>query len=342
MLAVDLGGRSTKAVQLQRRGQGYALGGYAVLDAPVFEKTISAEMLAAHLLAVTQALGAKTKSVTLTVGINDALMRHADMPRLPVHDLRMVLKLSAKTYLQQDLPGYVFDCHIGAPAQSPKPAEKSKEAAGPLRQRVLVAGVRKQLVDDYVGGARGAGLTLECITPALIGPVNVCEKVLPEEFAKEAVALVDIGFKGSSICIVHQGELVLSRVVGVGGDRLTSGLAETLSVSYAEAEGIKIGMPGEVEAQLEPLLLPLGRELRASIDFFEHQQDRPVTHVYLTGGSARSDFMVQKLQQALMVECKLLNPITFLQMDLTPQQAGEIEQVAPELTVALGAALAAL
>jgi type IV pilus assembly protein PilM len=337
-LAVDLGGRTTKAVQVQRRGQGYVLGGYAVLDAPIFEKTISAELLTEHLKAVTQALGAKTRCVTLTVGVSDALVRHADMPRMPVHDLRQVLKLNAKTYLQQDLPGYVFDCHIGAARPPAKPAE----TAGPPKQRVLVTGARKQLVDDYLEGARGAGLAVDCITPGLIGPVNVFEQALPEVFASEAVAVVDLGFRNSSICIVQQGELMLSRVVGIGGDRLTSGLAEALSVSYAEAEGIKIGMPGEVQAQLESLLVPLGRELRASIDFFEHQQDRPVAQVYLTGGSAQSDFIAQKLQQELMVECKLLNPTTFLQMELSPQQAGEIEQVAPQLTVALGAALAAL
>ena len=52
--------------------------------------------------------------------------------------------------------------------------------------------------------------------------------------------------------------------------------------------------------------------------------------------------MVQRLQQELMIECKLLDPTSFLQMDLPSQQAGEIEQVAPQLTVALGAALAAL
>ena len=337
-LAVDLGGRTTKAVQVTRRGQGYALGGYAVLDAPIFEKTISADMLAEHLKVVTQTLGPKPRYTTLTVGVNAALVRHADMPRLPVHDLRQVLKLNAKAYLQQDLPGYVFDCHLGAPAQPPRPAE----TAGSPKLKVLVTGARKQLVDDYVEGARGAGLAVDCITPGLIAPVNVFEKAMPEAFADEAVALVDLGFKNSSICIVQQGELILSRVVGIGGDRLTNGLAESLNVSYAEAEGIKIGMPGEVQSQLEMLLVPLGRELRASIDFFEHQHDRPVTHVYLTGGSAQSDFIVQRLQQELMVECKLLNPTAFVQMELSPQQAGEIEQVAPQLTVALGAALAAL
>jgi type IV pilus assembly protein PilM len=342
ILAVDLGARTTKAVCLQCRGQGFALGGYAVLDAPIFEKTISAELLAEHLKAVVQALATKAKHVVLTVGVSDALMRHAEMPRMQIGDLRQVLKLNAKTYLQEDLPGYVFDCYLGAPQQQPKAADKAKQPAGPPKQRVLVAGARKQLIDDYVGGSRGAGLVVDCIVPSLIGPVNVFEKVMLEIFAKEAVALVDLGFRNSSICILQQGELILSRVVSLGGDRLTSGLAEALNVSYAEAEGIKIGMPAEVQAQLESLVLPLGRELRASIDFFEHEQDRPVTQAFITGSAARSEFIVRTLEREMMIGCKTLNPTTFLQMEVPPQQTDGIEQAAPQLAVALGAALAAL
>ena len=345
MLAVDLGGRITKAVHLQRRGRGFALCGCAVLDAPIFEKALSVDMLAEHLKAVGQALEFKTKVVTLTLGVNDVMVRHTEMPRLSADDMRLVLKHGSRTYLQQELANHVFDCHVLAP-HSPdaraKTAESPKALPGPQKQKVLVAGARKQLIDDYVEGARRAGLVADCIVPGLIGPVNAFEKAMPEVFTNEAVALVDLGFKNSSICVLQRGELALSRVVGIGGDRLTNGLAEALNVSYAEAEGIKIGMPTEVAMQLESLLLPLGRELRASIDFFEHQQDQPVTHAFVTGGSARSQFIVNTLQRELLIDCKVLNPTTFLQMELTPQQAVEIEQVAPQLTVALGAALAAL
>ena len=45
-----------------------------------------------------------------------------------------------------------------------------------------------------------------------------------------------------------------------------------MSISYAEAEGIKVGMAPEVEAALQMQVIPLGREIRASLDFFEHQQ----------------------------------------------------------------------
>ena len=71
----------------------------------------------------------------------------------------------------------------------------------------------------------------------------------------------------------------MSRVLNVGGDRLTAGLAEAMNISYAEAEGIKVGMPAEVQTHLEPVLATLGRELRASIDFFEHQQDKSISRV---------------------------------------------------------------
>jgi len=338
MLAIDLGGRTTKAVHLQRRGDGYVLSHYAVMDAPIYEKSLSVELLSEHLKAVSQALEARTKVVTLAVGVNEALVRHAEMPRMPVDDLRLVLKNNSKNYLQQDLSNHVFDCYIIPSAQAPKP-EPGKGTPGPLKQKILIAGAKKPLIDDFLQAVRNAGLVADHILPGLIGPINAFELALPEVFSREVVALVDVGFKHSSISILSEGELNLSRTVAIGGDRLTTGLAESLSISYAEAEGIKVGMADEVQAALESLLSPLGRELRASIDFFEHQHERPITQVFFTGGSARSEFILQSLQNEMMVECKTWNPTSFVQLALPPEQTAEIEHVAPQLTVALGAAL---
>jgi Tfp pilus assembly PilM family ATPase len=141
---------------------------------------------------------------------------------------------------------------------------------------------------------------------------------------------------------VDQGELVLMRVVNIGGDRLTTGLAESLNISYAEAEGIKVGMAPEVQAALEAQVQPLGRELRASLDFFEHQHDRPISHVYVSGGSSQSELILQILHAEMLVDCKTWNPAQFLQLALPGQQAVEMEHVSPRLAVAIGAAVGAL
>lgn len=343
VVAIDLGGRTTKAVLIQRRDDGFALNRYALLDAPIYEKNLSVDLLTEHLRTVAQMLEAKGKLTTLAVGVNESVMRHVEMPKMPAEDMRLVLKMNSKNYLQQDLPNHVFDCFVLPARTVATPADAAKIANAPvIKQKVLVAGARRQLVDDFQTAIKSAGLIPDYIVPALVGPVNTFELVMPEAYAQSVTALVDIGFKHSSVAIIAEGELVLSRVVALGGDRLTAGLAETMSISYAEAEGIKIGMAGEVQPLLEALLAPLGRELRASLDFFEHQQDRPVAQVFLSGASARSEFVVQSLQTEMMVECKTWLPTAKLQMALPPQQTAEIEEVAPQLTVAIGAAMAAL
>lgn len=343
MAAVDLGSRTTKAVLLERRGDLLALTRFALLDAPIFEKKISPELLADHLHAVTDALGGNIKFICAAVGLDEALVRQIELPQMPLDELRAVVKMNHKNYLQQDLPNHAFDCYIVPPRLDEKAEDgKPLAPAAPKKLKVLAAAAKQQLVSDFMHAARVAGLSADAMVPGLVGPINAFEKALPEVFAKDAVALVDIGFKHTSVCVLDRGDLVTSRTINIGGDQITAGLADAMNISYAEAEGIKVGMAPEIETHLQLQVIPLGREIRASLDFFEHQQDRPVTEIYLSGGSTRSDMILQILRAELLVECKTWNPTGFLQLALPGQQAVEIDHIGPQLTVAIGAALANL
>src|SRR5476651_256173 len=342
IMAVDIGSRTTKAVLLERRGEILALSRYALLDAPIYDKKMSIELLSDHLRSVAEALGNPTKFITLAIGLDDAVVRQVELPLIPLSDMRMVLRNNSKAYLQQDLPNYVFDCYIFPPRMENGKLTETPKTTGTIpKLKVLAAGAKQTVVNDYQLAIKNAGLTADCIVPGLIGPANAFELALPKIFAEESVALVDIGFKQTSVCILDHGELVLSRVVAIGGDTLTTGLAETLKCTYAEAEGAKVGMSPDAKFAIEAQVTPLGRELRASLDFFEHQQDRPVSQVYISGGTARSEMILQMLHGEMIVECKTWNPTGFLQMALPGQQAVEIDHVGPQLTVAVGAALAA-
>ena len=320
--------------------------GYALLDAPLFEKKISAELLADHLHAAVTALGGTTKYISMAVGLGDSVVRQVEMPQIPLDDMRTILRMNHKNYLQQDLPNHAFDCYI-IPPRAPKTDTKKPDPAfaggviTPTKLKVIAAAAKQQLVDDFMHACSTASLVADALVPSLLGPINAFEKSLPDVYANETVALVDIGFKNTSVCVLDRGELATIRTINIGGDQLTTGLAEAMNISYAEAEGIKVGMAPEVETALLSQVLPLGREIRASLDFFEHQQDRPVTEVYLSGGSTRSEMIIQMLHSELLAECKTWNPTTSLQLALTGQQAVEIDQVGPQLTVAIGTALAA-
>ena len=118
-------------------------------------------------------------------------------------------------------------------------------------------------------------------------------------------------------------------------------LALAAGTTAAPRNRVARGTEAWDRAMLEAQVQPLGRELRASLDFFEHQQDRPVSQIYVTGGSARSEMILKMLHTELIVDCKAWNPTTALQLALHGQQAVEIEQIGPQLSVAIGAALAA-
>jgi type IV pilus assembly protein PilM len=336
IIAVDLGTHTFKAVHIQQKGGKFCLTDYCFQDSPGHNGPMTPQSLGDALNKVIQPLSGRSKEVALALGSGETILRHAELPLAAPSDMRTMLRYNAKAYLQQDLSDHVFDCHI----VPPRPGTKVELRPG-QKCRVLVGGAPSRLIQDIIAGARIAGVIPEVVVPGLVGPVNAFEAAYPERYAEGVVALVDIGFQSSSITILLKGELMLTRVVGIGGDRLTSGVAETLGIGYAEAEGIKLGLPQEVESTIIGLLSPLVRELRASIDYFEHQQDCTLSEVYVSGGSSGSDYVLQLAQAEMVVPCITWNPTAFLTLNLPAQKLSEIEQSAPRLTTAIGAALAA-
>lgn len=341
VIAVDLGFRTTKAVHVQRRGDKFNLVNYALLESPEIEKNATPDVLADHLKNVVRALGCKSKQVTLALGDAETVFRQVEVPLMPASDLRRMLKFNAKSYLQQDYPDHVFDVQfeVGG-VQAPKSGEAGKTAAGGGKHKAFVGGIRRQTLDNLLAAAKTAGLVADVVVPGGVGPVNAFELAESDAFAKEVVALVELGFKNTAITILDCGEIRLNRVVAIGGDRLTSGLADSLGISYQEAENIKVGMASEVAQNLEPLIQPLGRELRASIDFFENHHDKAVGKVFLSGGSACGEIIVQSLQTELMVPCQTWTPTKFLELAIPAERMADVETNAPKLTVAIGAAAA--
>ena len=345
IMAIDLGSRITKAVLMERRGEVLALMRYAMLDAPIYDRKFSVETVGEHLKSVAEALGNTTKAVALSIQPDDAVVRNVELPQMPQAEMRQLMKLNSKNFLQQDLPNYCFDVHIFPPkkAEKPEPGAKQADPKNPVlpKLNVLVAGSRQQLINDYQAAIRAAGLIPEVIVPGLVGPINAFELSQPSVFESDSIAIVDVGFKHSSICLMDRGEFVLTRGVNIGGDKLTAGVAEAMNVTYAEAEGIKIGLAPEARPVLETQVAPLGRELRASIDFFEHQQDRPVQQVFVCGGPAKSEMFLELLREEMIAECKTWNPTSALQLALPGTQTVEVEHVGPQLAVAIGTAVAA-
>src|SRR5262245_30876127 len=92
VVAIDLGQRTTKAIYLERSGEKIQLVQYALQDAPVFDKAPSAELLGDHLKSIVESIKYRGRRVAVLLGVSDALLRHAELPGVPVNDMRLMLK----------------------------------------------------------------------------------------------------------------------------------------------------------------------------------------------------------------------------------------------------------
>ncbi|HKS36713.1 MAG TPA: pilus assembly protein PilM, partial [Verrucomicrobiae bacterium] len=332
IVAIDLGSRVTKAVHLRRKGANFQLERYVLLDSPIYEKTPTVELLADHLAGVMQAVGAPTRKVSLLLGAANSLLCHADLPSSSLSDLRKMVRLSPKTYLQQDLNDYLFDCYSSEDAKS--------EGGGRLKRKskVLVGGARRRLVENLQEAAKSAGLSLEEVTLAQIGTVNAF-KMLPEDSHGEVVALLDVGFHSSSINIVRKGELVMTRVVNLGAEKFTGALAQLASSNEPAAAGAGGSSMDTPHGKLQGLIIHLAKEVDASIGFFANTFEVSVNQVYVSGGSARSQFIVETLEAELGLPCESWNPTKPLTLALPEKQKDEVEFEAVQLAAAIGAAL---
>jgi hypothetical protein len=243
-----------------------------------------------------------------------------------------MVKLSPKTYLQQDLPDFLFDCHVKMPAAEPGNANTARLKR---KTKVLVGGAKRRLIENLQEAAKDAGFIVEEITLNQLGVVNAV-RALPEDSHAEVVAALDIGSNNSTIAILVNGEFALTRTVNVGAGKLADFFGKTGAADLAA------GKMEEFQARVQGLISVLTRELTASIDFFETQSDAKVTEIVVSGGAARSQFILQGLEAALEIPCEAWTPAKCRGLELPAQQKNEVEYEGPQLAVAIGLGLGSL
>ncbi len=334
IVAIVLGTRMTKAVNLHREGGQLCLMNYLLQPAPEYPDGFSRDILIQHLKDIKEKLGAKTNQLIIVLSMGDTVIRHVELTGGNTADMRQMLRMNSKHYFQQDLSGYEFDCWVlPAPAEA-KPTEDAPKKAA---KQVLAGGLKLTLLEDIEAAAKAAHWELVQITVSQVCLINTALMALPETVLKEPVALIDIGFKTSTISLLANGNLGLNRVIPIGSDNLTKGLAEALGVTYPVAEGIKTVMAAKVQGKLNELIMPLAQELRTAIHFFESQQNQRITQMLVFGGAARSPLILEMLQNNLETTCLSFDSSSSLTLKLPPEKEKELAKDKPQLAAALGA-----
>jgi len=200
--------------------------------------------------------------------------------------------------------------------------------------RVLLVGVRKTVIDNYVNLFHSIGIEPILIETQILSIMRSLQFV-PED---PTTLIVHIGASNMNMALVHQAELkfVLSHLNG--GQLLTKALEQSLAMDATQSEQYKrtYGLDsdqfqGKIREAMMPAAQLLTAEIKKSLQFFVNQNPKEsVKRIVLSGGTALLPGFVQFITDETGAEVLVSAPFTNATGDVAPQ----VNQ--PSMTVCMG------
>ncbi|HEY2800249.1 MAG TPA: pilus assembly protein PilM [Chthoniobacterales bacterium] len=344
VIGIDLGKHTFKSVLLQRKGdQRFVLTNYASRTVPA--EFASADELAQQVKLLLKEMGGNAKNCAVAASDPHALLRIIEQPTTPVELLRSALRLNGLAVLNQETKDFVLDCApVSAVALTPVTPDgvPASPAPAPGKTRYLVGGLLRPAVKQISEAMTKTKRTVNVLQLAPVCSFNAFEFAHPEVFAREAFLLLDMGHEQSTVLIGNKGELVLIRSIGYGGRIFGEELTPDGALDPAAARVlVQEGDAGMAEI-CRHSLLQLATEVRNSIGFFEGQSEESISRVFVSGGLAKTEMILQILSDELGLPCEVWDPLENCEMALPAAKRQALANEFFSLNVACGAALSHL
>jgi Tfp pilus assembly PilM family ATPase len=348
VIGIDLGKRVFKGVSLRRRSDSrFVLTSFASREVP--EQIGTADELAQQVKLLLRDLGGSAKGCAVAVSDPAALLRIIEQPDTPVDLLRNALRLNGLAVLNQECKDFVLDV---APVNSRVVNGKSatgSDSGGEsgtvavqsgviTKTKYLVGGMLRNVVKQVSEAMNKTRVRADIVQLAPVCSFNAFEFAYPDIFNNEAFLLLDMGHSQSTVLIGGKGELVLVRSIDYGGKALMQAVtAEGALDANAAWEMIQQADAGMAEI-CKTSLTRLATEVRNSIGFFEGQREESIHRIFVSGGLARAETVLQTLSDELTLPCEIWDPLETCEVALPAAKRQALPHEFVSLNVACGAA----
>jgi type IV pilus assembly protein PilM len=338
-VGLDIGSSSVKLVHLRRQKGEYALQGFGVAPLPPETIVDGTLMNSAAVVQAIQALlseqKVKAKDVAIGLRGHSVIIKKITLPRMSREELDDAMQWEAEQYIPFDVKDVNLDTHILTP----------EGVAGDMD--VLLVAAKKEMIQDYTSVCAEAGLNAAVVDVDALAVQNAFEASY--EFREgETVALVNAGAVVTNVNVISDGVTMLTRDVTMGGSAITEEIQKQLNVSFEEAEALKIGgqgdsdsvVPQEVERIIQTVADQIAGEIQRSIDFYATTSaGKPITRIYVSGGTARVPAVLRAIEQRAGVPVEVMNPFKEIDLDIRRFDPATVTGLAATAAVAVGLAL---
>ncbi len=340
IIGLDIGSTAVKAVECAIKSKGIELVRFGVAKLPP-EAIVQGAFLnsGAVVSAIQEAIenaGIKVKSVATAVSGHSVIVKKISLPAMTRQELDESIRWEAEQYIPFDINEVNLDFQI----------IEGSEVDGQMD--VLLVAAKKDLIDDYVQVITDAGLSPAVIDVAAFAVENTYHANY-EAAPEDVVALVNIGSQVVNINIVSRSAPAFTRDISTGGNAYTEEIQKALSVSWEEAERMKIGgsrheesqdvVPQEVEDAIRQVTDTVLGEISRSLDFFAATAaESRISRVYLSGGGSQVSGLEAAFQGKTSLPVERLNPLARI-VPASGLDTRLLEEIGPGLSVATGLAL---
>jgi type IV pilus assembly protein PilM len=342
VIGLDIGSSSVKAVEIahKSRDKGFELRslGQAMLpgEAIVQGAFLNSSAIVDAIREAVENGRIGGKDVAAAVSGHSVIVKRVNLPQMSREELEDQIQWEAEQYIPFDVNEVNLDFQI---------LDASEEEG---QMDVLLVAAKKDLIDDYVQVIQEAGLNPIAIDVAGFAVQNAYE--LNYELEPEAViALVNIGAQVVNINVLRNGIPAFTRDIMTGGAQYTEEIQKALSVSFDEAERIKMGspqggeqvqdvIPQEVEQALRSVSDTVIGEISRSLDFFTATSaDARIGKVLLAGGGSKIAGFTEAFRERTGLEADVMNPLAHM-LPSKGFEAEYLQAMGPLLAVGIGLA----
>jgi type IV pilus assembly protein PilM len=341
IVGLDVGSSSIKAVELSKKSKGknFDLTHLGVAQVPA-EAIVQGAFLNSS--AITEAIqeaieNAKIKTNTVAAAVcgHSVIVKKVSLPQMTRDELDEQIRWEAEQYIPFDVNEVNLDFQI------------LETSEGEGQMDVLLVAAKKDLIDDYVQVIKEAGLTPVAVDVAGFAIENAFE-INYDTGPDDVIALVNIGAQVVNINIMAGGVPCFTRDITTAGNQYTEEIQKALSISFEEAERIKLGgqgtdsqdvVPQEVEQAMQSVSETVIGEISRSLDFYAATTaESRINKVYLSGGSAKVPGLEAAFRERTGLEVETLNPLSrMLPSDRFDQEY--LDDMSAALSVGVGLAL---
>jgi len=339
LLGIDISASSVKVLELSKAGEHFRVERYAVEPMPqnaMVEHSITeVEQVAAAMGRAVKRSGSRLKHVALAVPGSHVISKVLAMPAgLSDRDMQTQIEMEADRHIPYPLDEVNMDFFVLGPTSE-----------GADQVNVLLAACRKEIVDDYIAVAEGAGLTpvvIDIETYAIENSYSLIARNMVGGGMEKTVVLMDVGATTTTINVMHNSRSVYTRDHTFGGRQLTEEIQRRYGLSYEEAGLAKKqgGLPDNYQTDvLRPFMEAMCQEIMRALQFFYSSSPfNSVDQILLAGGCSQIAGIEELVSARVGVPAVVANPFSTMSLAsrIKPQM---LSADAPSLMISCGLSL---